>query len=86
MPYLKFQELPDKFMIFFLDICFIISYYINVAFVGKTLGTQNKNSYTGCGSVWLERHLREVEAAGSNPVTPTKFLSNTQELFCFNYS
>ena len=25
---------------------------------------------TGCGSVWLERHLREVEAAGSNPVTP----------------
>ncbi len=30
-------------------------------------------SYTyisGCGSVWLERHLREVEAASSNLVTP----------------
>ena len=26
---------------------------------------------TGCGSVWLERHLREVEAASSNLVTPT---------------
>lgn len=25
---------------------------------------------TGCGSVWLERHLREVEAASSNLVTP----------------
>ena len=25
---------------------------------------------TGCGSVWLERRLREAEAAGSNPVTP----------------
>ena len=24
----------------------------------------------GCGSVWLERHLREVEAASSNLVTP----------------
>ena len=26
---------------------------------------------TGCGSVWLERYLREVEAACSNHVTPT---------------
>lgn len=25
----------------------------------------------GCGSVWLERHLREVEAASSNLVTPS---------------
>ena len=25
---------------------------------------------SGCGSVWLERHLREVEAASSNLVTP----------------
>ena len=29
-------------------------------------------SKSGCGSVWLERHLREVEAASSNLVTPTK--------------
>ena len=27
---------------------------------------------SGCGSVWLERHLREVEAASSNLVTPIK--------------
>ncbi len=47
------------------------------------LSQTDVNQITGCGSVWLERHLREVEAAGSNPVTPTKFLSNTQELFCF---
>ena len=26
---------------------------------------------SGCGSVWLERYLREVEAASSNLVTPT---------------
>ena len=25
---------------------------------------------TGCGSVWLERRLREAEAASSNLVTP----------------
>ena len=25
---------------------------------------------SGCGSVWLERYLREVEAASSNLVTP----------------
>ena len=30
--------------------------------------TQNKLS--GCGSAWLERHLREVEVASSNLVTP----------------
>ena len=27
---------------------------------------------TGCGSVWLERYLREVEAASSNLVTPIR--------------
>ena len=37
-------------------------------------------SKTGCGSVWLERHLREVEAASSNLVTPTNLTeSNTAE-------
>ena len=25
-----------------------------------------------CGSVWLERHVRDVEAAGSSPVTSTE--------------
>ena len=34
------------------------------------------NLISGCGSVWLERYLREVEAACSNHVTPT----NTKEL------
>ena len=32
-------------------------------------------SKAGCGSVWLERHLREVEAASSNLVTPIKLNS-----------
>ena len=27
---------------------------------------------SGCGSVWLERCLREAEVASSNLVTPTK--------------
>ena len=27
---------------------------------------------SGCGSVWLERFLREEEAASSNLVTPSK--------------
>lgn len=26
---------------------------------------------TGCGSVWLERRVRDAEAASSNLVTPT---------------
>ncbi len=30
---------------------------------------------SGCGSVWLERHLREVEAASSNLVTPIELNS-----------
>jgi uncharacterized protein (DUF2237 family) len=25
---------------------------------------------TGCGSAWLERHVRDVEAVGSNPTSP----------------
>src|SRR5690606_37101527 len=25
---------------------------------------------TGCSSAWLERYVRDVEVAGSNPVTP----------------
>src|SRR5690606_29837919 len=27
---------------------------------------------TGCSSAWLERYVRDVEVAGSNPVTPTR--------------
>ncbi len=29
---------------------------------------------SGCGSVWLERCVRDAEAGGSNPLTPTNFL------------
>ena len=29
---------------------------------------------SGCGSVWLERCVRDAEAGGSNPLTPTIFL------------
>jgi hypothetical protein len=28
---------------------------------------------SGCSSAWLERYVRDVEVAGSNPVTPTFF-------------
>ena len=28
---------------------------------------------TGCSSAWLERYVRDVEVAGSNPVIPTIF-------------
>ena len=27
---------------------------------------------TGCGSVWLERSVRDAEAGGSNPLIPTR--------------
>ena len=33
---------------------------------------------TGCGSVWLERRLREAEAASSNLVTPIVRKRNQQ--------
>ena len=36
---------------------------------------------TGCGSVWLERRLREAEAASSNLVTPTEEISRNVNLF-----
>ena len=29
-------------------------------------------SHTGCSSAWLERYVRDVEAAGSNPVIPIR--------------
>ena len=42
----------------------------------KTLAFSPRTRYnpycaSGCGSAWLERHLREVEVASSNPATPT---------------
>ena len=40
----------------------------SVAFQG--FSRYNIVCVAGCGSVWLERRLREAEAAGSNPVTP----------------
>ncbi len=30
---------------------------------------------SGCGSVWLERCVRDAEAGGSNPLTPTIFFA-----------
>ena len=30
-----------------------------------------KKDISGCGSVWLERRVRDAEAASSNLVTPT---------------
>lgn len=27
---------------------------------------------SGCSAAWLARHVRDVEAAGSNPATPTE--------------
>ena len=34
-----------------------------------------------CGSVWLERHVRDVEAAGSSPVTSIKKRFRTSKPF-----
>lgn len=40
----------------------------------------NNYRVTGCGSVWLERRLREAEAASSNLVTPiTAVMQDTPE-------
>ena len=41
-----------------------------------------------CGSVWLERHVRDVEAAGSSPVTSTKKgfrISGTLVFLCLHH-
>jgi hypothetical protein len=34
---------------------------------------------TGCGSAWLERHVRDVEAVGSNPTSPTRLLLKSEQ-------
>ena len=36
---------------------------------------------SGCGSVWLERCVRDAEAGGSNPLTPTIFLFSAIQSF-----
>ena len=38
--------------------------------ISSYLRFKKKHMGSGCGSVWLERYLREVEAASSNLVTP----------------
>ena len=38
-------------------------------------GPARKPWRAGCSSAWLERCVRDAEVAGSNPVTPTTFLS-----------
>jgi hypothetical protein len=30
--------------------------------------------FSGCGSAWLERRVRDAEAAGSNPANPTTWV------------
>ena len=37
------------------------------------------NNGSGRGSVWLERDVRDVEVAGSNPVAPTKIKENKND-------
>ena len=39
------------------------------------------NFISGCGSVWLERRVRDAEAAGSNPVTPTREWKPLNDVF-----
>ena len=38
---------------------------------------EGRDQISGCGSVWLERRVRDAETGGSNPLTPTKFKGNT---------
>ena len=52
-----------------------------------------KSDKSGCGSVWLERCVRDAEAGGSNPLTPTiSFLNPLFQLLtlifpaCFVFS
>ena len=41
---------------------------------------------SGCGSVWLERCVRDAEAGGSNPLTPTIFFCSLQSsIFAASY-
>ena len=66
----------------------------NPYFVKKVLAFLKHTGYnltcvSGCGSAWLERHLREVEVASSNPATPTKnirsfSLTETSDIFFIN--
>ena len=37
------------------------------------------NILSGCGSVWLERCVRDAEAGGSNPLTPTIFFAHNRQ-------
>ena len=44
-----------------------------------------KNAQSGCGSVWLERCLREAEVASSNLVTPIFLLQQFLLFFTHDY-
>jgi|GEM_PF-2947553 hypothetical protein len=52
-------------------------------------GSSPPNSLSGkagisrCGSAWLERYVRDVEAAGSNPVTSIFLLKNSWQAKLF---
>ena len=46
-------------------------YYMNKLRSNRSVTVQ----LSGCGSVWLERCVRDAEAGGSNPLTPTIFFA-----------
>ena len=52
-------------------------------FIGneEVSGSSPPNSLSRCGSVWLERCVRDAEAAGSNPVT--SIIDNTIDKIIF---
>ena len=46
-----------------------------IYYVNKLKKSAWTDSLSGCGSVWLERCVRDAEAGGSNPLTPTIFFA-----------
>ena len=44
----------------------------------------SKDNHSGCSVARLSRHVWDVEAAGSNPATPTKGLFQGYEIILFN--
>ena len=49
----------------------VVDIYLTLPYNITCVTERRRGNTSGCGSVWLERHLREVEAASSNLVTPT---------------
>ncbi len=53
---------------------------MKISIIVERLEKDRKNLRSGCGSVWLERRLREAEAASSNLVTPTKAIGQMRDI------